>query len=234
MGVVVDLHHAAVFAGGVLFAVAVLIKLFPIVLLPLTAYLVHRKLLAFFGAGLIGASLLLILPFYPDIRNALTTLGVYTATWEFSGLAFRWLRNLFDSGLWARIGLGSAFAVYWAICFRWAVSEPYRPDPATDMSRRTLQACYFISFGFLLITPTLHPWYGIYMLAFLPFAPGPAGLVLSWTILLGYRVLIPYAVLGQWIESDLVPVLIWAGPAAVLLLRLLRGEEFVRRGKSRG
>jgi hypothetical protein len=72
------------------------------------------------------------------------------------------------------------------------------------------------------LTPTLHPWYALYLAALLPFAGGTAGLVLSWSVLLSYRVLILYAVTGKWMESDGIPLLVMAGPAAAWVMTLSR------------
>jgi hypothetical protein len=38
--------------------------------------------------------------------------------------------------------------------------------------------------------------------------------VFSWSVLLAYRVLIPYQVTGIWMEDDITPLLIIAGPVA--------------------
>ncbi|HLA04819.1 MAG TPA: hypothetical protein VJZ16_02435 [Syntrophales bacterium] len=75
-----------------------------------------------------------------------------------------------------------------------------------------MRSLYGITFGFLLLTPTLHPWYALYLVSLLPFMAGPAGLVLTWAVFLSYRVLIGYAIDGQWIESDLIAAVIWFSP----------------------
>ena len=61
-----------------------------------------------------------------------------------------------------------------------------------------------IAMVYLVLTLTMHPWYAAcYLVVFLPFATGStgmilaglslAGLMLSWTVLLSYRVLISIA-----------------------------------------
>ena len=54
---------------------------------------------------------------------------------------------------------------------------------------------------FLLLTPTLQPWYALTLVAFLPFCAGPAGLVLCWVVFLTYQVQIPYFILGHFCYS---------------------------------
>lgn len=201
------------FWAGVLFAVAILIKLYPVVLLPLSRYLIPRGKGAGFTFGLSAGSVLLILPFCPDIRNSLPTLTTYIRHWEFSGLLFCFLRHLTQTGTIARIILGLVFAALLLYAYRLPGRARNKPGPGSGMISEVFCACYIIGFGLLAVTPTLHPWYGLYLLAFLPFSPSPAGLVLSWTILLGYQVLIPFHLLGRWVETPWVPIMIWLGPA---------------------
>jgi hypothetical protein len=212
--------RAECFWSGCLFSFAVLVKLFPVVLFPLMRWLVPRGKGWRFASGAIAAAGFLILPFCPDMANALTTLGTYAARWEFSGLLFHLLREHIFSGAWARIVLGAAFGLWLFHSYEFfggtggpEGEKKVFPSPLARM----LTAAYGIAFSFLLFTPTLYPWYALYMLAFLPFSPGPAGWVLSWTVLLGYRVLIPFFLLGKWVEGGGVPYLIWAGPALAAL-----------------
>jgi hypothetical protein len=89
------------------------------------------------------------------------------------------------------------------------------------------KAFYAITIAFLFFTPTLHPWYGLYLAVFLPFAAGPAGLVLSWSLFLSYRVVILYGLTGKWIENDWIPFLIIIAPIAAFA-----SANVVRAGKS--
>jgi hypothetical protein len=84
-----------------------------------------------------------------------------------------------------------------------------------------LKSFYFTTMAFLLFTPTLHPWYALYLAAFLPFAAEPAGLVLSWSVFLAYRVVILYGLTGEWIENDWIPFLIIFAPAAAFAAGLM-------------
>jgi hypothetical protein len=214
--------RAVFFWSGFLFAAAVLVKLFPIVYFPLCLCLVRKGRRGAFTSGAAVAATLLILAFCPDIAGSLATLKTYAATWEFSGLLFQLLRGLLSSGARARIVLGILFGTWALLCYRYAANTGRIEGKAIGSQARltpVLTACYRIALAFLLFTPTLHPWYGLYMLALLPFSPGPAGWVLSWSILLGYRVLIPFFLLGKWVEGGGVPALIWGGPALAALCR---------------
>jgi hypothetical protein len=53
-----------------------------------------------------------------------------------------------------------------------------------------IKALYAVTIVFLFLTPTLYPWYALYLVSFLPFTAGAAGLILTWSVFLSYRVLI--------------------------------------------
>ncbi len=68
----------------------------------------------------------------------------------------------------------------------------------------------------LLLSPVVHPWYLLWILAFLPMHPGPPWMAFSWLAFLGYQVLVPYRGSGVWQASGWV---VWAeyGPVYLLL-----------------
>jgi hypothetical protein len=95
------------------------------------------------------------------------------------------------------------------------VGGAYHPIGIPDCDGKDIfKGLFATAMAFLFFTPTLHPWYGLYLAAFLPFAAGPAGIVFSWSIFLAYRVVILYALTGEWIENDIIAFLMVAGPAA--------------------
>jgi hypothetical protein len=215
-----------VLAGGV-FSCAVLVKLLPLIFLPGVLLVLRRHSLPFLlGVLLAGAALLL--PFLPDLTNALGTLQIYALHWEFAGLTFRSLRQASGSGESARMILVAVFLVVAGYRYTRLAMNRQRIAPQENNASllAALQACSEVTFCFLLLTPTLHPWYALYLAAFLPFAAGAARLVLCWSVFLGYQVLLPYTILGQWQEDDLTAALVSLAPItaflAVTLLRRLR------------
>jgi hypothetical protein len=216
------------FTGGVVFSIAVLVKLFPVVFLPGYLRLSRGHGRWFFLLGFVLGCLLLILPFLPDIRHSVATLQCYGATWEFSGFLFRSLRNLFSSGMLARGVLGGVFVLVIGWCHsRRAGGGRNTASTGSEMLLEVLKTGYVISLCFLLLTPTLHPWYALYLIAFLPFCPEVAGIVLSWSVFLGYRVLIAYGILNEWQEVSVTSLMIWAAPVAAFLLQRLGDGKMV-------
>ena len=93
-------------------------------------------------------------------------------------------------------------------------ASPYPLLPA-------LHTFHSISMALLLLSPTLYPWYALVLAGLLPFAAGPAGLILSWSVFLSYRVVIPYTLLGLWIEDGSTAALVWLAPAGAFCLSAL-------------
>ena len=220
-------------SAGFLYAVAVLVKLFPVVFLPLAFCIIRKRQFIPFLAGLISGCFLLLYLFLPDIFQSLHTLHLYAATWEFSGFIFQTLRGLGLEGITARTILAAAFCLLSLYCYRKATHLKNDDISVQEKLATILTAQYLISFGFLLLTPTLHPWYGLYMLVFLPFTPSAGGIILTWSILLGYNVLVSYALLNQWTENSLIPVLIWFGPAMAMSAAHLRRRHLSISGTRR-
>ncbi|MFH0725478.1 MAG: hypothetical protein V2B19_03860 [Pseudomonadota bacterium] len=208
------------FLSGSCFAGAVLVKWIPLLFFPGIILLVPspKRKFWFFGFGLTGV--FLIYPFWPHIKAGFATLFVYLANWEFAGFGFRMLRQLTGFGLTARLiltifGASSVGLIYTNVFLRGSLKKPFlsvRSQPGSPNPLRIIQAFYATVMIFLLTTPTLHPWYGLYLVFLLPFAAGPSGVVLSWSVFLDYHVLIPYHVAGQWVEDDWPPLLIVAAP----------------------
>jgi len=219
----VNKHPSTVFksrlqaaVSGLAFSCAVLIKLVPLIFLPGLLILAEKSRRLFFISGFAAGIFILTVPFLPPLQNMFNTVSIYARNWEFSGLAFRLLRNLVSSGSIARIVLLSVFTV---VCLFLYIRLKRKAGLSADMGGSVLtSALYIVSLSFLICTPTLHPWYVLYLVIFLPFTLNVAGLALSWSIFLAYHVIIAYFYLGRWVENDYVPALIWSVPLSVYLL----------------
>jgi hypothetical protein len=221
---------------GFTFAWAALVKLFPLIFLPALLILVKKQNRILFLIGILTGVTTLTLPFLPHLQNMFIPLNMYAQNWEFAGFAFRTLRSLTSSGNSARLILASFFffsaaAIYGRLWKRKHRSlrnitqgSLHNSCPACltpsdkDGFLMVIKALYAVTIVFLFLTPTLYPWYALYLVCFLPFTAGAAGLILTWSVFLSYRVLILYRLLGQWIEDDYTPAFIWLAPALAFLL----------------
>lgn len=211
--------------SGFLFAAAGLVKLFPLVLAPLVFLLAPPGRRGHFLGGFCLGLLLLSIPFLPQILNMLHTLDVYARNWEFAGFAFNTLRSLTGSGSLARLAPGAIFLVWSAATWGKLAQRPAVLEGAAP-ALTTMSACYGVTMALLFTTPTLQPWYALMLAALLPFAAGPAGIVLCWSVLLTYRVQIPYFILGEWTENLWVTAAVSLAPAAAwVLAKLLSGKN---------
>ena len=202
--------------AGLSFSFAVLVKLLPFIFLPGLALLAGKRGRLFFLSGFIAGIFILSVPFLPDLKNMLNTLGIYMQHWEFSGLGFRMLRKMVSSGDIARYILAIIFMLI--AVFSYTLLRQRLKSSSSITACNVIATFYTLTLCFLFLTPTLHPWYVLYLVCFLPFTVSAAGLALSWSIFFAYYVVIPYFFLGKWIENDYVPALIWVAPLSVYLL----------------
>ena len=217
--------------AGILFSAAVLIKWVPLIFLPGVLLITPAGSRRYTTVAFLTSVSAMILLFRPEVANSFHTLSVYAANWEFSGFVFRLLRSLTGSGRIAReviaCGFSTALVIMYFNCFK----SVFTSSPLH--TRKLFRIFYILSLLFLLLTPTLHPWYALYLAAFLPFAAGPAGIVLSWSVFLAYRVEILYGMTGQWVENDFIPFLVFIGPIVALsagsIIRILSGKSVFRK-----
>lgn len=210
-------------AAGLAFAVAVLVKLFPLVLFPAFLFLAGSKGRWPFALGAIFGTAALSIPFLPGLFNMLATLDIYLRNWEFAGFAFQSLHGVFPSGSTARQILAAVFLLIasasYVSLFRKNVLS--KDSSISSLLSAVFKTAYCITLAFLLLTPTLHPWYALYLVCLLPFVSGIAGLVMSWGVLLSYRVLINFTLLGTWEENDAIPAVILGATVGALALSWL-------------
>ena len=224
--------------AGLTFTCAVFVKLIPLVLLPGFLLLLRVSGRVIFFMGFLLGAAILTLPFLPDVRNILDTLNVYIQTWEFAGFGYRTLRRVTSSGDVTRYLLASGFILSMTFlytglyrnvskflrkddkrrCFRTSGLDPSPENTTREAFFPVIKTLYTIIIAFLFFTPVLHPWYALYLVCLLPFVPGPAGLTLSWSVFLSYQVLIPYNILGEWVENDVTSCMVWLAPVTAFLV----------------
>ena len=89
----------------------------------------------------------------------------------------------------------------------------------SPMSAEQIAQCWIVLFGLLcLITPTLHPWYILWLLPLTVFYRENSLLVLSCTIIWSYEIVGRYAETGIWQENPLIKLAVFAPFYGVLFM----------------
>jgi len=121
---------------------------------------------------------------------------IYAEHWEFNSPVFDLSRGLLG-GTFARILIALVF------CTTVVLLTLGRMPP--------VQAGYYLAGLFIWLSPTLHPWYVLWILPFLVFYRSAGWMVFSGLIVSAYVVSIRYAVDGLWIEVPWVKAIPFAG-----------------------
>lgn len=176
-----------------------LVKFLPLVLLPL---LLPRKK-KYGGVFLFAATCLMCyLPFISAGEKLFQTLEIYARQWFFNAPLYDLLVLLCNDHLLARKLAGILFGIIMLFLY---IRHFRRAEPAPPVYRHRI--CFLGLGVFLLLTPTLHPWYVCWIIPFLAVVPNRAWLVFSGTVFLSYWVLKDYAARGLWQEQLWVRVL---------------------------
>jgi hypothetical protein len=115
----------------------------------------------------------------------------YAANWQFNGSIYPVLQTLANgNGYVAKVLAAlTGFAAMWVIA--------RRPLSVAATAASSIGAA-------LLLAPTVHPWYLLWLIPFLCLCPHPALLIWNGTIVLSYTVLRRYRVSQAW---DLSPII---------------------------
>lgn len=194
-------------SAGAAFALAILTKYTPLLLLP---FWIHRRA---FRLLLIAAavSVCLALPFSAAGRSLWTGLVTYLAHWEFNGSVYKIIRALGIPDGASRLILAAAVATA-------ALWIPTRSRTATG-------AALALFTVYLLASPTVFPWYLIPLVALLPLHPSAPLLLFSGLVALSYLPLPEYHASGRWTLPDWILWIEYGCPAALALLTAWRGRR---------
>jgi len=203
--------------AGVAVAAAALVKLVPVLWFPALAR--RREWIPLVVAGAFFA--LLYLPFLGAGSTLFEGLRTYARHWEFNGSVYAVIRPFFRTGDEPRwiLAAGLAAAVL-AIAWR----------------ARTLSGALLAAWmAFLLLSPTVYPWYLVPAIALLPLHPDPGLLAFSGTVALTYLPLPLYRSTGVWSLPSWIPWVEYGSLAAawVAWLGWRRFREAASRGQAR-
>ena len=187
-------------ALGVTLGGATLVKYFAVALLPSLARgrRPWRLIIAF-----VLTVLALYLPYISAGRHLFAGLTTYAAHWRFNDGLFWLLATLTTSTVLAK--LLAAFVVLFII-FQSARNE-------WPLER----AAFWLIGAILVLSPTVHPWYLLWMVPLIALRPNRAWLYLSGSVFLAYYGLGDYWATGVWPEPCWIKLAIY-GPFFVLLV----------------
>ena len=175
---------------------ATLTKILPLLLLPVLFWFWNWRQRLFYGLLLVA----LLVPFGLNAGWGLSgeldgtglfgALRIYGSAWNFNSGLFHWLevglgkQGFHDPSVSAKAIIGFLFLLLNGIV--WLLARTRRTP------RAALRLMSVPLMGYVLLTPTLHPWYFLILLAFLPFLTPATGeskwlwlLVVPWIYLSG-------------------------------------------------
>ena len=163
--------------------------------------------LAIFCGGLFGTAALYLSGWS---IAAIDGLGAYAMSWYSGGLLFEPIGTLFgadvhdaNDAVTRMIRFGLIAAWLW---LAWAVRD-----------QESWRATRILMLGFILLTPTLHPWYALWLLLPTVISPSRGALLLTITVLLNYRILDSWRAAGVWEAPQWNPIWVFSLPLALLL-----------------
>ncbi len=160
-----------------------------------------QSIIIFFLVGGLLYSVFII-----NAHNIFYSLNVYLKTWEFNGSIYKIINWFTKNQILTRKILLIIFIFSWI----------YINLKFTSIFQRLL----FLSVSFILISPTVHPWYGLWILAFLSFNLIFEIYLFLLFLPLSYYVLGKYLSVGVWQENNFITLIIYI-PILFLLIKKL-------------
>ncbi|MBX7153078.1 glycosyltransferase 87 family protein [bacterium] len=221
-------------AAAIMLALSFLAKYLAIIFLPFVEDIRSRfKVLV--AAVLVFAIIIVIgfLPFSSAQDYWFIGLQQYTSTWEFNSFFYSnlydFLKDFFindpshylfgiETDNKARLLTKLIFSVVLAAIFT-GLYISYIKKSYTVQKQQIIKMAYILVGSLLLFSPTLHPWYLIWIIPLLCFYPNPAWIGFTGLITLSYTVLAEFQKTGVWQEFK--TILLWQYiPFFVVLIAL--------------
>ena len=191
-------------------ALATLTKFVALIMLPFIWLRLGWKKATIYTLILGALLFLAYLPFLDAGETLYKALTEYTTRWKFNASLFELPFHFFswlyphayeDQVLYkTKVFLGCGFGAL----FLWLLFD-------ADKSKESWSKYWFVLFATICaVSPTLHPWYLIWLTPFLAIFPNRAWILLTGLVILSYRVIEDYFLEGVWQESLLVRLLIFA------------------------
>ena len=181
-------------------------KLFPLFLFPLL--LRHRNKWPYLV--LVAMTILFYVPFYSADSHLFTGLSVYSKTWQANDSIFYALNLL----------LNNPFTAKMVVAFIFFTVFLYVYIKISDFPK----ACFAALGSFLILLPTLHPWYVLWIIPFLVITPNRAWIWLTMSTAAFYHILIDYFEKDVWQEQIWIKCLIYIPFFVLLVLPYIKGK----------
>lgn len=199
-------------AAGVAGALSTLTKLAPAAALPPLT----RRLGGRFAAAFLATCLLLYLPYAGAGARLFAGLGTYAEHWRFMEGPFSLLEAALPGPRAPRAAAGMLVLGVVA----WTTFRRYDPE----------RALFWILGTGLLLTPTLHPWYVLWILPLAALRASPPWILLGGLAFLGYFGLDAWQAAGVWPQPLWLRLLLWGPVLALLALEAWPAGGGARRG----
>jgi hypothetical protein len=173
-------------------ALSFLIKFIPLLFLPFL--LIRRKVITL--SIFVASVIILYLPFVDAGKKLFESLLAYSEHWVFNASLYELILCSGLSPLTAR-GISALVVLLLVIMlfFHYAQKEG-------DEQKESTYYIGFVVLGcFLLLSPTVHPWYLCWMVPFLVIFPNRAWIYFTGSVFLSYFILKGYAEAGVWKEN---------------------------------
>jgi alpha-1,6-mannosyltransferase len=188
-------------------AFSFLAKFFAVVLIP-EFYRVIRRIKPFWLIPLIV--IVFYLPYIDAGAQLFHGLMVYGDKWRFNDSIFSILVYTTGSLTYAKGIIAVLFSGI--VLFRFFLpGDPYK-------------TAYWIVGAYLLLTPTLQPWYMVWLIPFLCLYPNRAWILLTGLIPISYHVIIQFIHTGIWSESSWIRYVQFIPFYGVLIFDLIRDK----------
>jgi len=194
----------ALAAGGAL-GLAAMVKVAPAAALPPFLRQLGWRTGVAFGVS----ALLVMLPYLGAGPRILSGLFTYAEHWRFNEALFGFLEGVVSGPRGPRF-LAGALVVG---VVGWVTWKRFPPD----------RALFWILGAGLLLSPTLHPWYLLWILPLAALRESRGWMLATGTILLAYWGLGTYQRTGIWPHPDGLRLLIWGPPLLLLGVDGIRG-----------
>lgn len=201
---------ARAFGAGLLLGLSTLVKPMAPLAAPAVWFASDARRRAWWVAGA-AAAMLPALPYADAGARLFTGLRTYAEHWQFNDAIYSTLIAAGAGPRGTRVVL-AAGTIAFAILAGWR-----RRDPPASAALAIAAA--------LVLSPTVHPWYALWLVPLLPFAPPPllhAGALFAALLPVTYVSAWSVARGGEWLQPAWVRPLVWGAPVALLAVSALR------------